>query len=214
MAVEYVSGMPPVTLDADGLLHHLDGDFFRTSTYVSTDPVTGVAEVSVYHDDGYGNGGCILLIPLAELRQLVDDYKERERQQPDGAKTVTVVDEEREVGNGKQFVAARFGTVKEAEQWIANREKTEPEKVHRGGYGINYPESQQVKVFRAGDPGKCDFCNQPLTDEFVDAMTNRGPWANMCMHCWPINRATARLGPGLGQRYKRQEDGRFLKVEG
>lgn len=37
-------------------------------------------------------------------------------------------------------VVARVATVREAEEWVARQEKVDPEKVHRGGYGIDGPE--------------------------------------------------------------------------
>ena len=37
-------------------------------------------------------------------------------------------------------VMARFDTIQEAEQWIAEREKIEPDFVHSGAYGIDAPE--------------------------------------------------------------------------
>ncbi|MDE2099910.1 MAG: hypothetical protein KGL39_21835 [Patescibacteria group bacterium] len=72
--VAYMSGRPPINFDEDGLLYALDGDAIRTALHVATDPVTGVAIVSVYHDDGFGNGNCILALPLVELRALVKNY--------------------------------------------------------------------------------------------------------------------------------------------
>lgn len=50
---------------------------------------------------------------------------------------VAIVDEEHD---GGPKVVARTTTLREAENWIAEREKSEPEKVHRGGYGIDAPE--------------------------------------------------------------------------
>jgi hypothetical protein len=79
--VTYVSGMPPIILDEDGLLSMLQQDAIRSATHVTTDPVTGVIEVSVYHDDGFGNGKCILSFPLAELQALAADYRRREAAQ-------------------------------------------------------------------------------------------------------------------------------------
>lgn len=76
--VTYLSGMPPINLDTDGLLHMLDGETVRTALHMATDPVTGVAVVSVYHDDGFGNGNCILAFPLVELRALAKAYAARE----------------------------------------------------------------------------------------------------------------------------------------
>lgn len=47
-----------------------------------------------------------------------------------------VVDEESEPN---PVVLQRFATLAEAEAWIAEMEKSNPEKVHRGGYGIDGP---------------------------------------------------------------------------
>ncbi len=42
--------------------------------------------------------------------------------------------------------------------------------------------------------------------------TTRGPWGCICRDCF--NLSHGRLGLGLGQRYERQVDGKFLLVEG
>jgi hypothetical protein len=55
-------------------------------------------------------------------------------------RVVTVTDEEKIDANNRVTVVASFGTIAEAEEWIAARETVDPEKVHRGGYGINAPE--------------------------------------------------------------------------
>jgi len=47
-----------------------------------------------------------------------------------------------------------------------------------------------------------------------DAKTRLGPWANMTQNSWEHHRASAALGLGMGQKYVRQADGRWLKVEG
>lgn len=49
---------------------------------------------------------------------------------------VAIVDE----SGGAIRVVGLFATVAEAEAWIADAEKREPEKVHRGDYGIDAPE--------------------------------------------------------------------------
>ena len=53
-----------------------------------------------------------------------------------------------------------------------------------------------------------------ITDEFVDGAFkgHTGSWAMMT----PAEHKThgVGLGPGSGQRYKKQKDGRWLKVEG
>jgi hypothetical protein len=72
--------MPPVFLD-DSLVNLADQDGVRSATHVHTDPVTNVTMVTVYHDDGFGNGKCILSFPLAELQALAADYTRREAAQ-------------------------------------------------------------------------------------------------------------------------------------
>jgi hypothetical protein len=61
---------------------------------------------------------------------------------------------------------------------------------------------------------KCDIPGCDVTDltAFVDGKTRLGPWGNMCPGCW-IEHGVGRLGTGFGQRYEKQADGRFLKVE-
>lgn len=56
----------------------------------------------------------------------------------------------------------------------------------------------------------------PIVDIFYDAKTNRGPWAIMAPASFEKHRITrdGSLGPGLGQRYERQPDGRWLKTGG
>lgn len=61
-------------------------------------------------------------------------------------------------------------------------------------------------------PAKCDLEREPIMDAFVDGKTIFGPWANMCPKCHQSYGIG--LGTGKGQKYERQADGRFLKVEG
>ncbi len=56
--------------------------------------------------------------------------------------------------------------------------------------------------------GSVDDFGHPYVDEMIDGKTQFGPWANMTPENWEI------FGAGLGQRYQRQPDGRWLKVEG
>jgi hypothetical protein len=64
-----------------------------------------------------------------------------------------------------------------------------------------------------GEVGELDDFGVQLTDEFIDGMTAMGPWAIMSLGSWRLH-GSPRLGTGWGQRYKRQADGRWLKVEG
>ena len=58
-----------------------------------------------------------------------------------------------------------------------------------------------------------DDFNRPIKDEFIDGRTIYGPWAIMTPETWKRAGAT-KLGPGSGQRYVKQADGKWLKVEG
>jgi hypothetical protein len=57
---------------------------------------------------------------------------------------VAVIDEEQTYVDGhgrtRYVVVAVFATLAEAEDFVAELEKRDPEKVHRGGYGIDGPE--------------------------------------------------------------------------
>ena len=57
-----------------------------------------------------------------------------------------------------------------------------------------------------------DDFGHPIDDEFIDGKTNGGPWAFMNPTSFAIYGVG--LGLGQGQRYVRQADGRWLKVEG
>jgi hypothetical protein len=69
-----------------------------------------------------------------------------------------------------------------------------------------------VGLYWVGTVGRCDICNGAIKAEFIDGATTRGPWASMDPKC---HRLFGRgFGPGRGQRYQRQADGRWLRVEG
>lgn len=65
-----------------------------------------------------------------------------------------------------------------------------------------------------GDVGQYDDFGRVIEDEFIDAPTIQGPWATMTPKSWRQNGADVKLGTGHGQRYKKQTDGKWLKVEG
>lgn len=61
-------------------------------------------------------------------------------------------------------------------------------------------------------PTHCDIDrSQKITTVFIDGKTKMGPWGNMS----PKSHARygVGLGTGRGQKFEKQEDGRFLKVE-
>jgi hypothetical protein len=61
-------------------------------------------------------------------------------------------------------------------------------------------------------PDKDDF-GDPIKNVFVDGKTNRGPWAIMSAVSWRIYGIGA-YGTGLGQRYVKTAEGRWMKTEG
>ena len=69
-------------------------------------------------------------------------------------------------------------------------------------------------VYWCGPIGPNDDFGATITDEFIDGATKYGPWANMTPDNWAAHGRYTALGTGMGQRYKLQADGRWLKVEG
>jgi hypothetical protein len=80
---------------------------------------------------------------------------------------------------------------------------------------VEAPSTKKPKpVFWTGPvPFKDDF-GQRVVDEFIDGVTKMGPWATMTPWSWERYGASKALGTGLGQRFKKQPDGMWLKVEG
>ena len=70
-----------------------------------------------------------------------------------------------------------------------------------------------TKRYWCGEPPKvCDITGIEIKDCFIDGQTKQGPWAIMTPES---HRAYGRgLGQGVGQKYIRQGDGRWLKVAG
>jgi hypothetical protein len=66
-------------------------------------------------------------------------------------------------------------------------------------------------------PEACDICRKPFCEQIgvvmYDAKTKQGPWGCLDEPCFHTHGA-GRLGTGYGQKYVRQTDGRFLKVDG
>jgi len=61
-------------------------------------------------------------------------------------------------------------------------------------------------------PDRCDLCRVPIQNTFVDGKTNMGPWASMCPDCHDAHGVG--LGTGMGQKYQKQPNGEWIKVEG
>jgi len=63
-------------------------------------------------------------------------------------------------------------------------------------------------------PDKVDF-GDPYDGIMIDGATVLGPWGCMTPRSWARYGATSgKFGTGLGQKYEKQEDGRWLKTEG
>ena len=60
---------------------------------------------------------------------------------------------------------------------------------------------------------KKDDFGDTIKDEIIDGATKLGPWALMTPKSWKIH-GHGKLGTGLGQRYKKQKNGKWLKVQG
>ena len=74
--------------------------------------------------------------------------------------------------------------------------------------------SGSTKVIKYINPPEvCDVCHKPFTKNIMyDAKTVYGPWANMCMTCF--NSIGVGLGTGLGQQYKKNDSGDWIKNAG
>lgn len=70
------------------------------------------------------------------------------------------------------------------------------------------------KVYWLSPVGGFDDFDDPIRDTIIDGATAQGPWALMTPRSWRMHGRFTTLGLGRGQRYVRQPDGRWLKVEG
>lgn len=96
-----------------------------------------------------------------------------------------------------------------AEVFGADHPSVRKMKAHdRGGQGQGSP----VMTYFTPTPERCDVCGDALRSVMYDARTTFGPWGNLCSVCFA--KVGVGLGTGLGQRYERQTDGRFLKTDG
>lgn len=75
---------------------------------------------------------------------------------------------------------------------------------------------ERIKEMRTkvwfGDVPEEDHWGHAITKEFVDGKTKMGPWAFMAPQSFRL--FGVGLGTGRGQRYQKQEDGQWVKVEG
>ena len=66
-----------------------------------------------------------------------------------------------------------------------------------------------AKKWMGSKPERCDLCNKPLKQQFVDGRTWAGQWGLLCIGCH--HREGVGLGLGKGQRYDLQT---LEKIEG
>jgi hypothetical protein len=69
------------------------------------------------------------------------------------------------------------------------------------------------KKYWAGSPGSKDDFGGPIHETFYDGKTMQGPWAIMNASNWRLH-GCQKLGTGYGQKYEKQDDGRWLKTAG
>jgi hypothetical protein len=60
--------------------------------------------------------------------------------------------------------------------------------------------------WRGEPPVRCECCPSDLAADFIDGKTEFGFWAIMCPTCHAVH------GDGKGQRYVRQQDGRWRRA--
>jgi hypothetical protein len=63
-----------------------------------------------------------------------------------------------------------------------------------------------------GDVGSVDDFDAPIVNVFYDAATTMGSWAIMSPRSFSMYGRG--VGQGVGQKYERQPDGKWLKVLG
>ena len=75
------------------------------------------------------------------------------------------------------------------------------------------PRVYRPKVYWCGSPPPaCDCCGIAIHAEFVDGATKGGAWHALHPACH--REIGVGFGIGKGQRYERQADARWLRVEG
>lgn len=70
---------------------------------------------------------------------------------------------------------------------------------------------QMEKHYHLGHPPvKCELTDRPITDTFIDGRTINGNWCYM----HPDTHASRGIGLGIGkgQKFEKQQDGRWLKT--
>lgn len=69
------------------------------------------------------------------------------------------------------------------------------------------------EVYWLSPVGATDDFDNPIEDVIIDGKTKYGPWALMSPKSYEEH-GIGRLGLGFGQKYKKQANGKWLKIEG
>ena len=83
------------------------------------------------------------------------------------------------------------------------------------GFGVprkKINEDAGVKKWHGEISDKDDF-GDSITDTFIDGRTQMGPWAIMSLNSW-TKYGVGSLGTGNGQKYKKDSNGEWIKIEG
>ncbi len=56
----------------------------------------------------------------------------------------------------------------------------------------------------------CDHCKNECGEVLYDARTKFGPWATLCSACFPEIGLSTKMGLGLGQRYRKNNEGTYI----
>jgi hypothetical protein len=84
-------------------------------------------------------------------------------------------------------------------------------------YGIEWMHllgrGDMEKRYWVGKVSTHDDFDVEIGDTFIDGRTMAGPWAIMTPSTWRMY-GVGRFGTGYGQMYMKQDDGKWMKVEG
>jgi hypothetical protein len=69
-----------------------------------------------------------------------------------------------------------------------------------------------TKQYIGRPPAKDDW-GSPITTAFIDGRTIWGPWAIFTPRHWALYGLAQPLGTGVGQRYNKNPDGRWIKQD-
>jgi hypothetical protein len=78
---------------------------------------------------------------------------------------------------------------------------------------LTRPAATKPATYWLSPVGELDDFGDRVAGVIIDGKTKHGSWALMTPHSWSLH-GIGQLGIGLGQRFERQTDGKWLKVEG